>query len=76
MKMAFICIIAVVLVARAVAVAQGYRFDGTISREVLESYLSRAITVEGLLTEKGNLDENIRMLKNIGAKFAGRSLCL
>jgi len=76
MKTAFICIIAVVLVARAVAVAQGYRFDGTISREVLESYLSRAITVEGLLTEKGNLDENIRMLKNIGAKFAGRSLCL
>src|SRR5262249_54402960 len=26
-----------------------YRFDGTISREVLENYLSRAISMEGLL---------------------------
>src|SRR5262245_17925315 len=54
----------------------GYRFDKTISREVLENYLSRAITMEGLLNGRGDLDDNIRMLKSIGAKFIGRSLCL
>jgi hypothetical protein len=53
-----------------------YQFDGKISRPVLEAYLSRAITMEGLLNGRGNLDDNIRMLKAIGAKFVGRSLCL
>src|SRR3954452_15596851 len=53
-----------------------YRFDSTISREVLENYLSRSITMEGLLTGRGDLDDNIRMLKHTGAKFAGRALCL
>jgi len=45
-------------------------------REVLENYLSRAISMEGLLNGRGDLDDNIRMLKSIGAKFVGRSLCL
>ncbi len=53
-----------------------YRFDGAISRHVLENYLSRSITMEGLLNGRGNLDDNIRMLKNTGAKFIGRALCL
>jgi hypothetical protein len=53
-----------------------YRFDGTISREVLENYLSRSITMEGLLNGRGDLDDNVRMLKSTGAKFIGRSLCL
>jgi hypothetical protein len=53
-----------------------YYFDKTISREVLENYLSRSITMEGLLNGRGDLDDNIRMLKNTGAKFIGRSLCL
>lgn len=53
-----------------------YRFDRSISREVLENYLSRAITMEGLLNGRGDLGDNIRMLKGIGAKFIGRSLCL
>ena len=53
-----------------------YHFDGTISRRVLENYLSRAITVEGMFNGRGDLDDNIRMLKNIGARYAGRSLCL
>ena len=53
-----------------------YHFDKTISREVLENYLSRAITMEGLLNGRGDLDDNIRMLKTVGAKFIGRSLCL
>jgi hypothetical protein len=53
-----------------------YRFDQTISRPVLENYLSRAITMEGLLNGRGDLEDNIRMLKATGAKFIGRSLCL
>jgi hypothetical protein len=56
--------------------AANYQFDGAISREVLENYLSRSITMEGLLNGRGDLDDNIRMLKGIGAKFIGRSLCL
>src|SRR5215813_5404489 len=60
----------------SVADQDKYRFDGTISREVLENYLSRAITMEGLLNGRGDLQDNIRMLKFIGAKFIGRSLCL
>src|SRR5262249_33121676 len=56
--------------------ARDYRFDGAISREVLENYLSRSISMEGLLNGRGDLDDNIRMLKSTGAKFIGRSLCL
>jgi hypothetical protein len=51
-------------------------FDGTISREVLENYLSRSITMEGLLNGRGDLADDIRMLKSSGAKFIGRSICL
>jgi hypothetical protein len=62
--------------AEAGGPSRDFRFDGTISRPVLESYLSRAITMEGLLNGRGDLDDNVRMLKAIGAKFIGRSLCL
>jgi len=53
-----------------------YRFDRTISRPVLENYLSRAITMEGMLNGRGDFDDNLRMLKSTDAKFIGRSLCL
>lgn len=53
-----------------------YTFDGTISREVLEHYLSRSISMEGLLNGRGDLDDSVRMLDEIGAKFIGRALCL
>jgi pimeloyl-ACP methyl ester carboxylesterase len=53
-----------------------FRFDRTISPDVLHNYLSRAISMEGLLNGRGDLDDNIRMLKSTGAKFIGRSLCL
>ncbi len=43
---------------------------------MLENYLSRAITMEGLLNGRGDLEDNIRMLKAMGAKLIGRSLCL
>jgi hypothetical protein len=51
-----------------------YHFDGRISRDVLENYLSRSITMMDLLSGVGNVEDNIRMLINMGAKFAGRSL--
>jgi hypothetical protein len=54
----------------------GFQFDRTISRQVLENYLSRSITMEGLLNGRGDLEDNIRMLKFIGAKYIGRALCL
>ena len=55
---------------------RSYRFDKTMSRNVLESYLSRSICMEGLLNGRGDLDDNIRMLKSTGAKYVARSLCL
>jgi len=51
-----------------------YAFDGSISRKVLEKYLSRAISMQPLLEGWGNEDDNIRMLLNIGVKFAGRTI--
>src|ERR1700678_3300802 len=60
----------------AYARAGGYQFDGTISRPVLENYLGRSITMEGLLNGRGDLKDNIRMLKSAGAKYIGRALCL
>ncbi|HLX91029.1 MAG TPA: hypothetical protein VKR32_05070 [Puia sp.] len=52
-----------------------YAFDKTITRSVLENYLSRAITMQDLLLGQGDFDDNIRMLKHIGAKYIGRSVC-
>jgi hypothetical protein len=54
----------------------GFQFDRTISRQVLENYLSRSIVMEDLLNGRGNLDDNIRMLRTTGAKYIGRALCL
>jgi hypothetical protein len=58
----------------SIASAVDDRFDATISEPVLRNYLSRAITVGDLLAGRGNLTDNIRMLKATGAKYAGRSL--
>lgn len=52
-----------------------YKFDGKMPREVLERYLSRAITQLGL-SHSPQRAEDIRMLKNVGAKFIGRSAYL
>jgi len=53
-----------------------YNFNGTISREALGNYLSRAICMEGLLNGRGDFDDNLRMLGNVGAKYIARSICL
>jgi hypothetical protein len=52
-----------------------YQFEKTISRQVLENYLSRAITMQNLLLGQGDFNDNLRMLKNTGAKYIGRSVC-
>lgn len=54
--------------------ARDYRFDGPMPEEVLRSYLSRSMTLMYLLTGGGDLDDNIRMMKETGVKFAGRSI--
>jgi hypothetical protein len=63
-------------VATPVGYGRNFTFHQTISREVLEHYLSRSISMEGLLNGRGDLEDNVRMLKQIGAKYIGRSLCL
>jgi hypothetical protein len=60
----------------------GYHFDGTISREVLENYLERSVTMAYFLVAgkaEGNREypyreDDIRLIRNIGAKFIGRAI--
>jgi hypothetical protein len=74
--MSFRVAVAVFVLLPVAAQARDFEFDGAISRPVLENYLSRSITMLDLLTGHGDLDDNIRMLKNAGAKFAGRTIYL
>jgi len=60
--------------AAAGETTRDYRFDGTISRSVLENYLSRSITMSAVLHGTGDADDNVRMLTNTGAKFVGRAI--
>src|ERR1700756_3801644 len=62
--------------ARSLFGQTDYSFDGKISREVLERYLARSITMAELYRSPGNQADDIRMLRNIGAKFAGRTIYL
>jgi hypothetical protein len=55
---------------------RSYDFQRTISREVLGNYLSRSISMEGLLNGRGDFRDDLRMLGTIGAKYIGRSICL
>jgi hypothetical protein len=64
------------LTAKPFPPAPDYHFDTSISRAVLDNYLSRSISMEGLLNGRGDLGDNIRMLRQTGAKFIGRSICL
>ncbi|MCY3024524.1 MAG: hypothetical protein NTW87_36575 [Planctomycetota bacterium] len=61
--------------AFAASEREAYHFDGRSSREVLERYLARAITQLGL-SHSAQRAEDIRMLKNAGAKFIGRAAYL
>jgi len=46
--------------ARELLAQRDYRFDGKVSRAVLENYLSRSITMTELYRSPGNLDDDIR----------------
>ncbi len=48
-----------------------YTFDGKISRDVLENYLARSLQM-ACLAEKKQFDEDLRMIKSVGAKHLGR----
>ena len=58
-----------------------FHFDGSISRQTLENYLDRAITM-GYFLVPGQpegyqfpyRDDDVRMIQNIGAKFIGRAI--
>jgi hypothetical protein len=65
------------------AQARDYRFDGKISREVLENYLSRSVSFTELLHDdlsqprnSRGVDprDNMRFILNTRAKFVGRAL--
>lgn len=59
-----------------------YFFDGSISRPVLDRYLSRAITLSEFLTvdpycndgSYPDKEADVALIRNTGAKFIGRSL--
>src|SRR6202142_2753528 len=58
-----------------------FYFDGSISRQTLEKYLDRAITM-GYFLVPGQpqgyqfpyRDDDVRMIHNLGAKFVGRAI--
>ncbi|MBN2136500.1 MAG: hypothetical protein JW720_01705 [Sedimentisphaerales bacterium] len=81
MKSALAIVVLLAISLPLSAAQRDYAFDGNISRNVLENYLSRSITFCELLnprrveTElKGNTQDNIRFLTNTGAKLIGRSV--
>lgn len=49
-----------------------YYFDTYIKKEVLENYLSRAVTAAGLL-DSSTLDDDLRAIRDLGVKFLGRA---
>lgn len=59
-----------------------YHFDATISREVLENYLERSVTMAYFLVtgesegsrEYPYREDDIRLIRNIEAKFIGRAI--
>jgi hypothetical protein len=66
-----------------VAAAQDFKFDTTISRAVLENYLSRSVSFTELLhddlTKPRNARgvdprDNLRFIRETGTKFVGRAL--
>ena len=68
--------------ASATSRARDYHFDGKISREVLENYLDRSVTMAYFLVTgktEGNREypyrnDDVRLIHNIGAKFIGRAI--
>lgn len=49
-----------------------YTFDTTMSKEVLENYLSRSVSA-AFFVHTETLEDDLRALKNMGVKFIGRA---
>ncbi len=49
-----------------------FTFDGRIEKEVLENYLSRAVTAANLYATN-TLEDDLRVIKRLGIKFLGRA---
>ena len=62
--------------AKAVG-SKNFTFNGTMSKEVLRNYCSRAVSLAGLcvdgVTEDRIFEEDLRMIRRMGAKYIGRS---
>jgi len=63
------------LYGKSISESTDYKFDKKITRQVLENYLDRSMTIQSLLIGRGNFDDNLRMINNTGAKFIGRAVC-
>src|SRR5688572_19983115 len=74
MRLIIRCCLSLLLLLTSPLCARDYRFDGSMSEEVLRSYLSRSMTQMYLLTSHGNFEDNLRMMTNSGVKFAGRAV--
>jgi hypothetical protein len=73
----FLILLPIASIAQNATMAS-FTFDGSMSRHILESYYSRAVSHVGLCasspeTSTPCLNDDIRMLKAIGAKFVGRA---
>ena len=58
----------------AAAAPRDYAFSGSITRPVLDNYLSRAVTYSEFLHGIGNVEDNLRFLTNTGTKLVGRAI--
>lgn len=74
-----ITVLTVCALMSLMTLAQNYNFNGTMSREVLDNYLDRAITMQTLSAIEGvglqpetERIKDINMLDDINAKFIGR----
>lgn len=74
-SMGLLCLFGMFVSAQAQTVTRNYDFDGKISREVLDNYLRRSITMSISLDRSENkLDETVRFIKNTRPKFIGRAI--
>ena len=49
-----------------------FTFDGNLTRDVLENYLSRCVTASGLIDSE-TLDDDLRAIQRLGVKMIGRA---
>ena len=76
----FICVLTlgllILFVVNSVSASKKYEFNKKISREVLENYLDRSMTVQSMLIGRGaDFEDQLKMIKNTGVKFIGRAVC-